>query len=589
VEIEADAVACTATVPLTVADLDLNADPGIAETIAVPLTSTTEPGGETVVLTETGPDTSIFSGSIAADATPPVPGDGIVQIANGDLLTATYVDPDDGTGGARISFDSAVVDCVGPEHSSVAVTAITSNDAAIEYTTTEPTTGYVEWGTTPALGNLVTSDVLSATHSVTIGTFAECGRVYFRVVSTDAQGNSSTADVGGAPFEFDAGTIDGALFRDGFESDLGWTLEGEWELGAPLGLGSAPGDPLAAVAGTGVMGHDLSGQGAHLGDYEPQATESAVSPVIDVSGVGNAELRFYRWFNMVTGGFSYVEVKDAGGAWNTVWAAPVSGGFTESAWSLEVYDVSQYLAGNPGFQVRFRNQSVISSAFAAGWNVDEFIVRDTGFPLYGSCGGCGGAPTFGGVAAASDDDPCANSTVTLTWLDAPAWGSGSGGTYAVYRDTQPGFLPSPANRVASGIGGTAWTDPAPPTGMTLYYVVRAENDETCGAGPNNGGMIDSNLVYASVVNETGQPDPGGVGGSLIVDAVNKAHVRLSWTTTPSAATYHLDRASSPDGGFSRIADAAGPPYEDAAAMSDSQNWYYLVEAVDACGNPGAAP
>jgi hypothetical protein len=31
-------------------------------------------------------------------------------------------------------------------------------------------------------------------------------------------------------------------------------------------------------------------------------------------------------------------------------------------------------------------------------------------------------------------------------------------------------------RLAAGIGGTSWTDPAPPSGVTLYYVVRAEND-----------------------------------------------------------------------------------------------------------------
>ena len=67
----------------------------------------------------------------------------------------------------------------------------------------------------------------------------------------------------------------------------------------------------------------------------------------------------------------------------------------------------------------------------------------------------------------------------------------------------PDFTPGPANLVASGIPATGWTDPSPPAGVTLSYIVRAESDESCSSGPANGGTMDGNLVRVAVINETG--------------------------------------------------------------------------------------
>jgi hypothetical protein len=217
-------------------------------------------------------------------------------------------------------------------------------------------------------------------------------------------------------------------------------------------------------------------------------------------------------------------------------------------------------------------------------NIDELVVRDSSLPLFGSCGGCGGAPTFAGIVSAVDDDPCADSGVTLAWSGAPSWGTGDGGSYVVYRDTTPGFVPSAANRIASGLSGTTWTDAAAPTGMPLYYVVRAENDETCSSGPGNAGMIDENLVYATVVNHAAQPAPGNVGPTLTVDGVNDAHARLTWAPTAGAAVYHVYSSSAPDNVFDRIAQPGDPLYDDVGALGDYQDRYYLVRATDACGN-----
>ena len=136
----------------------------------------------------------------------------------------------------------------------------------------------------------------------------------------------------------------------------------------------------------------------------------------------------------------------------------------------------------------------------------------------------------------------------------------------------------------SGLYALSWTDSAPPSDVPLYYVVRAENNETCSDGPANGGVTDGNLVYVSATDATSQAPPGEVGATLILDPVNQAHVRLEWEVAPAAARYHVYRSTSPDGGFARIAEPVDPLHEDSGALDDGQSRYYLVLAADACGN-----
>jgi len=582
----ADTVGCSSDLPVTVSDHDLNQDPGVVETAVVTFTSTTETTPEVVTLIETGPNTGDFFGSIPTGPGEPVAGDGILQASHDDLITGRYDDDDDGTGNPAVSTDTAVAACLEVEIGWVTVRSITASQATVAWLTPNLTTGRVEWGLSPALGNVLTSSSLRTSHSVSLGYFSDCDRVYFRIVATDAYGNSGVADTDGAPFEFNANTISGAIFRDNFDTDTGWTLEGEWEIDTPQGLGTSPGDPVAAYSGTRVLGHDLTGLGATPGNYEAQTTESAFSPVIDASGLVNGELLIQRWLNVARGSIAYLEIRDSGGTWRTVYSTPNISRFTESSWNSAVFDVSAYADGNASLQFRFRQTSFIAESSDAGWNVDRFILRDGSLPGQEACGGCIGAPTFAGVVSIVDDDPCADSTVTLDWAAAPAWGSGTTGTYSVYRDTQADFIPGPGNLVASGVDTTGWTDPSPPSDGTLYYVVRAENNETCGTGPSNGGLTDSNLVYGAGRNDTSQSPPGDVGNTLRVEGVGGAHAQVSWIATPGAAAYRVYRSSTPNGGFVLEAETPDLSHDDPDVLGDGLDWYYLVNAVDACGNEG---
>jgi len=81
-------------------------------------------------------------------------------------------------------------------------------------------------------------------------------------------------------------------------------------------------------------------------------------------------------------------------------------------------------------------------------------------------------PTFAGVTTVANPGN-ATCTLSLGW-SAGASACSASVTYNVYRSTTSGFPPAPANRIASGIAGTSYTDAVGiATGTTYYYVVRA--------------------------------------------------------------------------------------------------------------------
>ena len=99
-------------------------DSAAVEEVLVVVSSSSEPDGEQVRMVETGPNTAIFFGSISLSAAAPVPGGGIVEVTDGDTLTATYDDADDGTGSPATARATARIDMVPPSISGVSVPSV---------------------------------------------------------------------------------------------------------------------------------------------------------------------------------------------------------------------------------------------------------------------------------------------------------------------------------------------------------------------------------------------------------------------------------------------------------------------------------
>ena len=217
-----------------------------------------------------------------------------------------------------------------------------------------------------------------------------------------------------------------------------------------------------------------------------------------------------------------------------------------------------------------------------GWNVDELIVKDATQPDYLACSDCSGAPSFGGLRSAVDPAPCATSGVTLSWDAATAWGSGDSGSYEVYRDADANFVPGPGNLVADGIDTTVWTDLDAPVDTTVYYVVRARNDENCTGGV---GLTENNLVRISA-RDTVTVDPlGDLQESVRVNAPGKAHVRLSWAEVPGAVSYRVRRSNAADfSGAVELGVTSETHFDDLDEAQSATFRTYRVTVIDSCGN-----
>jgi subtilase family serine protease len=190
------------TIQITVGDWDLNQNSSMAEEVSVTVKSATEPAGEVVRLVETGPNTSIFTGSIPTRLGPAIPNSGTLEVAEGDTITATYNDANDGTGTAAIATATALADLTPPVISAVTTTNIGQDGAQISWTTNEPAAATVQYGETPALGASQSVSWRTNHAIISLGNLKENKTYFYKVSSTDEAGNVGSNDNGGSLYTF---------------------------------------------------------------------------------------------------------------------------------------------------------------------------------------------------------------------------------------------------------------------------------------------------------------------------------------------------------------------------------------------------
>jgi PKD repeat protein len=112
------------TVHAVLSDSDLTGE----GTYVLTITSTTEPGGEDVTLTEI-PGTGTFTGEIALTTGAPA-NDGLLSVADADDIVITYFDEDTGGGSGATKTDTALADCGPPAFGGL--TDIDAGDSLVE-------------------------------------------------------------------------------------------------------------------------------------------------------------------------------------------------------------------------------------------------------------------------------------------------------------------------------------------------------------------------------------------------------------------------------------------------------------------------
>jgi subtilisin-like proprotein convertase family protein len=198
-----DLYSCTDALVVDLRDDNI---PGSPTTVDVTLVSSTETVPETLTLSQTQPGVGKYAGSIPTSDLPPVSGDGLLSVSDGDLLTVTYVDANDGQGGINVEVvDHADVDCAPPVIDDVQATAVTGSVATVTWSTDEPADSTVYYGLVPpGLASEFDPELVTG-HEVNLRFLEECSDYYYWVASGDSVGNVATDDNLGSYYTFETG------------------------------------------------------------------------------------------------------------------------------------------------------------------------------------------------------------------------------------------------------------------------------------------------------------------------------------------------------------------------------------------------
>ncbi len=187
-------------------------------------------------------------------------------------------------------------------------------------------------------------------------------------------------------------------------------------------------------------------------------------------------------------------------------------------------------------------------------------------------------PAFAGISSAT---AVSSSQIDLAWPAATVDECPTGATYDIHRiQGSCPFTPSLANRIATGVSGTTYSDIGLSPSTTYSYIVRAVEGNAC---------TDDNTVCLSATTLGGGlpgevPQQNGSGTPLTI-AKSGTNLQITFGTpsAPCAPTrYELYRGTLPLSGTYNHApvdcNIAGSPYTTPA---DTGSYYYFVVAATA--------
>jgi hypothetical protein len=561
------------TVTITVGDVDLDLNPLAPDTALVQIASTTETTPESLLLTETGNGSRMFVGDIPLAAGAPA-ADGQLQVANGDLITVTYIDANDGMGGTNVlRTATALVDTAAPIFAGLSSAAAGDGSVTLTWSAASdpspPVHYHVYRSQTPggqdfgsplaAVGDLSYQDT----------TVTNWQTYYYVVRASDALGNeeTNTTERSATPRAEDVA----ASFP--LDTNPGWTCQGLWWFGVPYGSGSSCGDPTSGHTGANVYGYNL------FGDYtDSMSAQYLTSTPIDCSRFETVSLHFWRWLGVEDSYWDHaaVEASNNGSTWMTVWEH-AGGSFCDGQWVKQTFDLTSVAAGKPAVRLRWRMGPTDGSVTYPGWNIDDIEVR--GMPSVTSLG-----------------------TVTL---DRNSYAPALPVRVRVL-DLDMNTNPAVADQVT--VQMTSTTESTPEALVCTELGVSSgifQGTISLGAGaPAHDGILqvaDGDTITASYFDAddgTGhsgtRTDTAGVDGTgptfagLTTALPGDGYALLSWSAAndmSAPVSYNIYRAETPGGqNFGApIASAPLTSYRD-ETVTNGLVYYYVVRAQDAVGN-----
>lgn len=188
---------CGGTLTVTVKDDDL------ANAASATVTATAPSGDhEVLALAPVQGQSGEFSAVLPLASGTVQQGDGTLQASNGQTLTFTYVDADNGGGSASNRVATALLDCNAPALLTNDLAEIGSAQAQLQLATNEPCNVLVRYGTT--CGNLQqqVSSATATTHLLNLNNLLPETTYFYSITLTDPAGNTTLLNDGGNCFAF---------------------------------------------------------------------------------------------------------------------------------------------------------------------------------------------------------------------------------------------------------------------------------------------------------------------------------------------------------------------------------------------------
>ena len=226
------------------------------------------------------------------------------------------------------------------------------------------------------------------------------------------------------------------------DTDPGWSTQGQWAWGRPLGYGSYCGDPSSGHTGLNVYGYNLAGD---YNNYMPQY--HLTTTVLDCSVFENVKLSFWRWLGVEAAFFDQAKIEVSNdGTWpgTELWKH-TGDGFCDGTWIERVYDISAVADNQNTVYIRWTMGPTDGSITYPGWNIDDVLLDGDRIDYlsieppegFASSGNQGGTPEP--FTPSSKDYTLTNtSTAPLDWAVEPN---------VVWLDAEPnsGTLPAGTN------------------------------------------------------------------------------------------------------------------------------------------------
>ncbi len=221
---------------------------------------------------------------------------------------------------------------------------------------------YTEVPMTPVSGNRYQA-VLPATGCASTPEF------YFSAASVGGVTTVSPACAPDTPYTALVIGSDAVFYDQPLSSNPGWTVQGSWAFGKPMGLAGDHGgpDPSAGHTGNFVYGYNLNG------GYANNMTETHLtSTPINCTGKTGVKLSFWRWLGVESATYDHasVRVSNNGTAWTTIWQNG-STSMQDTAWTYQEFDISAVADNQPTVYLRWTMGATDGGWTWCGWNIDD--------------------------------------------------------------------------------------------------------------------------------------------------------------------------------------------------------------------------